>query len=205
MKIGKLEMAPLVCYSHSKSSNMTPESSTIPDWAQQERQGDLFWFQKNRELLWTVASLAFDDLGRGAIVVDTTLQPIPGRGHPLAYFSQERIEAQNDEDTERMVSDYDPETEIVLLLLKPGDRSSTYRVQVIAREGSEEDLHRWPTLDQPQDPEPEPELEIPSIETLMQWEAEGGCEAACPHACWVEPDGHCEHGNPSWLLKLGLI
>ena len=34
---------------------------------------------------------------------------------------------------------------------------------------------------------------------------EGGCEAACPHGCWVEPDGTCPHGNPSWLLKLGLI
>ena len=26
---------------------------------------------------------------------DTTLQPIPGQGHPLAYVTQERIEAQN--------------------------------------------------------------------------------------------------------------
>ena len=23
--------------------------------------------------------------------------------------------------------------------------------------------------------------------------------------CDVEPDGHCEHGHPSWLLKLTLI
>lgn len=23
--------------------------------------------------------------------------------------------------------------------------------------------------------------------------------------CEVEPDGYCEHGKPSWLLKLGLI
>ena len=49
------------------------------------------------------------------------------------------------------------------------------------------------------------ELEMPDLETLQQWEAEGGCEAACPHSCWVEPDGHCEHGKPSWLLQLGLI
>ena len=53
--------------------------------------------------------------------------------------------------------------------------------------------------------EPLPRPEPPDISTLMGWEAEGGCEAACPHGCWVEADGTCPHGNPSWLLKLGLI
>lgn len=48
--------------------------------------------------------------------------------------------------------------------------------------------------DQPQEP---------TIEQLMQWEAEGGCEAVgC--GCWIESDGTCEHGNPSWLLHLGM-
>ena len=35
-------------------------------------------------------------------------QPIPGQQHPLAYFSQERIAAQDDEDTVRMVAEHDP-------------------------------------------------------------------------------------------------
>ncbi len=43
----------------------------------------------------------------------------------------------------------------------------------------------------------------PSIEELEEWDTEGGCEAT--DGCWVEPDGHCEHGHPSWLLKLGMI
>jgi len=44
----------------------------------------------------------------------------------------------------------------------------------------------------------------PSIEQLMQWENEGGCESACIHQEWVEPDGRCpECGAPSWLLYLG--
>jgi hypothetical protein len=50
-----------------------------------------------------------------------------------------------------------------------------------------------------------PKLRPPDVETLMEWEAEGGCEAACPHHCWVEPDGTCPHGHPSWLLRMGLI
>jgi hypothetical protein len=23
--------------------------------------------------------------------------------------------------------------------------------------------------------------------------------------CRVEPDGHCEHGSPSWLLVIGIV
>ena len=48
-------------------------------------------------------------------------------------------------------------------------------------------------------------LDIPDMETLEEWADEGGCEAACPYGCWVEPDGMCEHGKPSWFIKLGLI
>lgn len=44
---------------------------------------------------------------------------------------------------------------------------------------------------------------VPSIEQLEDW-AEGGiCETT--DGCYVEPDGHCEHGKPSWLLVLGMI
>jgi len=50
-----------------------------------------------------------------------------------------------------------------------------------------------------------PQLTPPDVETLMEWEAEEDCEVACPHHCWVEPDGTCPHGHPSWLLKMGLI
>jgi hypothetical protein len=56
--------------------------------------------------------------------------------------------------------------------------------------------------DEPQG-EPENLLEMPSIEDLATWMEEGGCEAT--DGCWVEPDGYCEHGFPSWLLYLGLI
>jgi len=48
-------------------------------------------------------------------------------------------------------------------------------------------------------------LRTPEIEEIMEWESEGGCYAACDHNCWVEPDGYCEHGKPSWMLKLGYI
>lgn len=43
----------------------------------------------------------------------------------------------------------------------------------------------------------------PSYAKLVAWMAQGGCETI--DGCWVEPDGHCEHGFPSWLLHYGMI
>jgi hypothetical protein len=43
----------------------------------------------------------------------------------------------------------------------------------------------------------------PSLELRRQVEEDGGCEAT--DGCFVEPDATCDHGQPSWLLDLGLI
>ena len=51
---------------------------------------------------------------------------------------------------------------------------------------------------------PEPTTDEPDMETIEEWMIEdGGCEAT--DGCWVEPDGTCPHGHPSWFLRLGLI
>ena len=34
---------------------------------------------------------------------------------------------------------------------------------------------------------------------------DGIVPACCRHHCQVEPDGECEHGNPSVLIAAGLI
>jgi hypothetical protein len=43
----------------------------------------------------------------------------------------------------------------------------------------------------------------PSEATLAKWDDRGGCKAV--DGCWVEPDGHCGHGMPSWMLAMGVI
>jgi len=50
---------------------------------------------------------------------------------------------------------------------------------------------------------PEPTVKEPAFDDIEDWDADGGCEAT--DGCWVEPDGVCEHGHPSWMLRLGLI
>ena len=43
----------------------------------------------------------------------------------------------------------------------------------------------------------------PSLATMEKWMENGVAKAT--DGCRVEPDGHCPHGHPSWLLQLGLI
>jgi hypothetical protein len=50
---------------------------------------------------------------------------------------------------------------------------------------------------------PEPTTEQPDAETMMEWYEDAGCEAT--DGCWVEPDGICPDGHPSWMLYLGFI
>lgn len=71
--------------------------------------------------------------GRGAIVVDTVTQPPDAPGHPFGYVLQTSIEQDEDEDTKRLVREYDPYQEFVIKLLKPENRTSTYRVRPLPR------------------------------------------------------------------------
>ena len=50
---------------------------------------------------------------------------------------------------------------------------------------------------------PKPTTPMPTEEELIEWFMDSGCEST--DGCWVEHDGICPHGHPSWLIKLGLI
>lgn len=110
---------------------MGAERREQPDWANRERERDLSWISNNLDVFEVAARLAYAGTGRGAIVIDTTIQPHPEAGHPFAYFSQAQIEEDNDEDIKRMVAGYDPDQEFVLVLLKSEDRTSTYRIKPV--------------------------------------------------------------------------
>lgn len=104
-----------------------------PAWAERERQSDLKWINENIHVFWPAAQSQYQEQGRGVIMVDTTSRPT-GEGHPFAYFPEEAVkEHGGDEDIERMIREYDPTREFVVVLLKSQDRMSTYRVHPILR------------------------------------------------------------------------
>lgn len=172
---------------------MTPETQAIPDWARRDRQADFAWIGENFDVFRTAATDAFEGVGRGAVVVDTTSRPVPGAGNPFGYFSQEQVAEQGDDDTRRMVTQYDPTREFVLVLLKSANRTSSYRVGVPPEPQEHTEDQSAPA--HTSKPAAGPPFMFPDVETLIEWEAEGGCEAACPEQCWVEPDGAPRHGE----------
>ena len=110
---------------------MSSERGKPPDWGKRERQRDLDWIGENLDIFQLAASLAYADVGRGALVIDTTIELAAGGGLPFAYISQEQIEEYNDKDISRMVHNYAPGQEFVLVFLKADGRTSTYRVRPV--------------------------------------------------------------------------
>lgn len=102
----------------------------IPAWAQRERTDDMIWIAENLHVFWPAAREQYHERGRGAIVVDTTQQPHANAGHPFGYITQTDVEETDDVDVKRMVEEYDPENEIVVVLMKDGGKQSTYRTMV---------------------------------------------------------------------------
>ena len=112
---------------------MHPERNNLPSWAERERWSDLAWISSQLPLFHSVATLAFQSLGRGAIVVDTTSRAT-GAGHPCDYFTEEAIQRYEDKDINRLVTQYDPHDELVIVLLKAESRTSSYRLRSLPPE-----------------------------------------------------------------------
>jgi hypothetical protein len=106
---------------------MTVERKNLPAWAERERWNDLAWIAGNLPAFWSASIVAYQELGRGAIVVETTYRA-PQGGHPMAYLTEEQIARYEDEDISRMVTGYTPEEELVVVLLKERQRTSVYRL-----------------------------------------------------------------------------
>ncbi len=102
----------------------------IPGWARQERVFDMAWIRENQHLFWPSAQQQYQAVGRGAIVVNTESRP-QGTGHPFTYLSQEEVNKSCDSDVQRMVRQYDPETEMVVVLLKKNNKVSSYRLKQV--------------------------------------------------------------------------
>mgnify|MGYP003346224126 CR=1 FL=1 len=43
------------------------------------------------------------------------------------------------------------------------------------------------------------------VDALAEWSSDSVVPALCSEGCEVEPDGQCEHGCPSILVRMGVI
>lgn len=103
----------------------------MPEWAARERWNDMAWIGENLAEFQQAAQQGFVELGRGAIVVDVTVQSHPGEGHPIWYVPQTLIDEYGSADDARMVARYEPRRECVVILLKHDRKVSSYRVALL--------------------------------------------------------------------------
>jgi hypothetical protein len=109
---------------------MTKAERQIPDWAALEREKDRLWIRQNLDVFWHTAQQGSQFIGRGAIFVDVDSRPM-GNQNLFTYFTVEEIERYENQDLNRLVGEYDLETEFVIALLKPQEKVSSYRVQPV--------------------------------------------------------------------------
>jgi hypothetical protein len=79
-------------------------------------------------MLGPAAREQYQALGRGAVVVDTTVNGWPHAGHPVWYLPEKELEPLDEPDVKRMLLAYNPRREMVLVLLKREGRQSGYRI-----------------------------------------------------------------------------
>lgn len=85
-------------------------------------------------------------------------------------------------------------------------RHLTHPVHPGAREGLDPDEEPVPHVTHDPDtslPWPMPTVPEPEFLALAQFLFDAVAEAT--DGCFVEPDGVCEHGHPSWLRRLSVI
>ena len=109
---------------------MTTAERPLPDWAAQEREQDRLWIRQNLDVFWHTAQQGSQFIGRGVIFVDVATRTM-GNQNLFTYFTAEEIKRYENEELNRLVREYDLETEFVIALLKPGEKVSSYRVQPV--------------------------------------------------------------------------
>ncbi len=113
-----------------QEAGLGTRDQSLPEWDRWQHQDDFAWLAENLSLLAPAAKLQYQERGRGAVIVDASFQPHPAVGHPVWYLDAENLAPLDEPNIKRMVQSYFPETELVVVLLKPGGKQSGYCVAV---------------------------------------------------------------------------
>lgn len=88
-----------------------------------EKARELAWLREHLAAFWVTAYEGHREKGRGAIVIDTTTEPL-GEDTPFYYIPQARFEAQEDEVSlglAKLITEYGPENQFVAAFIRPRD------------------------------------------------------------------------------------
>jgi hypothetical protein len=85
---------------------------------------DKEWLAANLEMVGQIARDGFEVAGHGAVVVDLQGE---GNPEPTIYLPSVSMPG-HDEYTAGLVRDYSPDAEFVVVLIRPGEMESSYRV-----------------------------------------------------------------------------
>lgn len=199
-------MAPAKC----ATLDLMKEGYSEQQRLEEAKARELAWIKEHVTAFWSTAYAGYYDEGRGAVVIDTTVEPL-GEDTPFYYVQHARFTDREDDVSRQvatLVTEYDPQEQFVAVFIRPGGEEQEFSIFQIRVADALAQAAQAYGVPEPGGEEPLPaelsvEPEPPDLETLLAWEEEGGCEAT--DGCWVEPDGVCSHGHPSWLLELGLI
>jgi hypothetical protein len=103
----------------------------VSETADQLRQRHQQWLELNASAFATKASADYKESGRGAYVLDGTTWPPTFNAleyWPIAqrYF----LTLKNGDDIERMIGEYDPARQFVIVIWEPGGITLAYRVNI---------------------------------------------------------------------------
>jgi hypothetical protein len=103
---------------------MTTERHPAANQSPSEKQQDLEWIDQNRDIFWLSSTTAYEEIGRGVLLVDLC-HVSQGIGQPFSYYAEGELEI-DEEELKRHLDDYDPSREFIVVLQKPTS-SSIYR------------------------------------------------------------------------------
>ena len=75
---------------------MTHEHRQAAEQVRPEKERDLTWIAENQDIFWLSATVAYEILGRGALVVDLSSEPM-GNGHRFSYSTEGELELQDED------------------------------------------------------------------------------------------------------------
>jgi hypothetical protein len=90
---------------------------------------DSAWLSANLQSLSAWATDGFGDLGKGALLLDRRRSNVA----PSVYYIPESEIDQHDEETLRMVREYDPGQHLVVMFLLSGNRTNSFQLGLKGR------------------------------------------------------------------------